>query len=76
MTGNELFLGIVIGMTVLLLVVFLITLIVTKSEKESINSIDNMFLGKLANTDSSIQEAMKYLKLTNSIEDAEWMENR
>lgn len=71
MTGNELFLGIVIGMTVLLLVVFLITLIVTKSEKESINSIDNMFLGKLANTDSSIQEAMKYLKLTNSIEDAE-----
>ena len=33
--------------------------------------MQNVYIGKLANSDSSIKDAMKYLKLTNGIEQSD-----
>lgn len=67
MTGAELGFGILVGVVVLILVVSVITVVVTKANSKEVNDIRNVFLGKLANSDSSIQDAMKYLELTNGI---------
>ena len=64
MTGVELGFGILIGVIVLILVV---TVAVTKANSKEINSMRNVYLGRLENSDASIQNAMKYLKLTNGI---------
>lgn len=67
MTGAELGFGILIGVIALILVVSIVTVAVTKANSKEINSMRNVYLGKLANSDASIQNAMKYLKLTNGI---------
>lgn len=67
MTGAELGFGILIGVIALILVVSVVTVAVTKANSKEINSIRNVYLGRLANSDASIQNAMKYLKLTNGI---------
>lgn len=67
MTGAELVLGILIGVIALILVVFVVTVAVTKVNSKEINNMRNVYLGRLANSDASIQNAMKYLKLTNGI---------
>lgn len=67
MTGAELGFGILIGVIVLILIVSIVTVVVTKVSSKEINNIRNVYLGKLENSDSSIQSAMKYLKLTNGI---------
>lgn len=68
MTVTELGLGILAGIGILILSVYIITVIVTKASSKEINNMRNVYLGKLANSDSSIRNAMKYLKLTNGIE--------
>lgn len=67
MTGAELIFGILAGVVVLILIVFVITFVVTKANSKEINNMRNVYLGRLANSDSSIQNAMKYLKLTNGV---------
>ncbi|MBQ7066865.1 MAG: hypothetical protein IJN92_08570 [Lachnospiraceae bacterium] len=67
MTGAELGFGILIGVIALILVVSIVTVAVTKANSKEINSMRNVYLGKLANSDASIQNAMKYLELTNGI---------
>lgn len=67
MTGMEFGLGILVGLIVIILIVSVITIVVTKINYNEINNIRNVYLGKLSNTDTSIQDAMKYLKLTNGI---------
>lgn len=57
----------VFGMAGVMAVVGGITAIVTwRSVKKSDNT-RNIYLGKMSNTDLSLQEAIKYLKLTNGI---------
>lgn len=67
MTGAELGIGILVGVFALILVVFVVTVAITKANSKEIKNMRNVYLGKLANTDSSIQNAMQYLKLTNGI---------
>lgn len=67
MTGAELGIGILTGVNILLFVVWVVTVVITKANFKEINSVRNVYLGKLENSDSSIQNAMKYLKLTNGI---------
>lgn len=67
MTGAELEFGILIGVIALILVVSVVTVVVTKANSKEINSMRNVYLGRLTNSDASIQNAMKYLKLTNGI---------
>lgn len=50
-----------------LIVVSVVTAAVTKANSKEINSVRNVYLGRLENSDASIQNAMKYLKLTNGI---------
>ena len=51
----------------LILSVVLITFVATKVNSKEIKNMKNVYIGKLANSDSSIQNAMKYLELTNGI---------
>ena len=67
MTGAELGFGILLGMIALILSVVLITFVATKVNSKEIKNMKNVYIGKLANSDSSIQNAMKYLELTNGI---------
>ena len=67
MTGAELGFGILVGVIALILIVSVVTVAVTKANSKEINSMRNVYLGRLANSDASIQNAMKYLKLTNGI---------
>ncbi len=67
MTGAELGIGVLIGVVALILLVYTVTIAVTKINSKEINNMRNVYLGKLANSDSSIQNAMIYLKLTNGI---------
>jgi hypothetical protein len=57
-----------VGTMIVVMAVAVITFFVSKFiNKQSPSGM--IFLGKLANTDSSIDRAMDYLKLTNSIAD-------
>lgn len=67
MTGIELGLGILVGIVVLILIVLLVTVVVTKMNSKEIYNMRNVYIGRLENGDLSIQNAMKYLKLTNGI---------
>jgi hypothetical protein len=67
MTGIEMVLGIVIGIVILMLIVSALTFIITQISTKEVSSMRNVYLGRLANSDSSIQNAMKYIKLTNGI---------
>lgn len=65
MTGAEL--GMVVGVLALFFVVFIVTVVVTKANSKEIINLQNVYLVRLANSDASIRNAMKYLKLTNGI---------
>ena len=60
--------AVVEGIVIIIASVSLITVVVTLFTKGK-NSNEKIFLGKLANTDSSIGKAIKHLKLTNGIEE-------
>lgn len=55
------------GLAAVIAAVGVITAIVTKLSIKNICSTRNIYLGKMSNSDLSIQEAIKYLKLTNGI---------
>lgn len=59
--------GIAIGMIILLGVVFIIFKVAVQDKSYNIDSVKDIYVGKLENTDSSIQNAMKHLELTHSI---------
>lgn len=68
MTIGELGLNVMVGLLIIILIVALITIIaniVNKEQKKS--DMENIFLGKLSNSDSSIEDAVHFLKLTNGI---------
>ncbi|MBQ2800914.1 MAG: hypothetical protein IJF03_05955 [Lachnospiraceae bacterium] len=62
---NEL-LGVMIGVLILIVVSFVISLI-TRNFSSDVGEIKDIYVGKLENTELSIQDAMKELKLRNSI---------
>lgn len=67
MAGTNMVWEMVFGMAGVMAVVGIITAVVTwKSVKRSDNT-RNIYLGKMSNTDLSLQEAIKYIKLTNGI---------
>ena len=67
MVGIEIGLGIIGGLIGIILIVLVITLVIIKINSKEIKKIENIYLGKLTNSDASIHNAMKYLKLTNGI---------
>lgn len=67
MEGVEILIGIIIGICILMTVISIITHIVVKISNKHISKMKNVYWGKLTNTDASIHEAIKYIKLTNSI---------
>lgn len=67
MTRAELGFGILIKVIALLVIIAIITIVITKINSKTINQIQNIYLGKLENSDESIQDAMQYLGLTNGI---------
>lgn len=64
MTGAELGFATAIGVIALILVV---TVVVAKANSKEINNMRNTYLGRLASSDASEQNATKYLKLTNGV---------
>lgn len=67
MTITEMIIWIIVGTAVFVLLAVIITIITTKINSKKIENVQNIYLGKLSNSDLSIQDAMKYLKLTNGI---------
>ena len=64
--------GIITGVIVIMLFVIIVAVIISKYEKRlesELNDIQFFYLGKLDDSSSSddISDAIKYLKLTNSI---------
>lgn len=60
----EIFVGTMIVVVAVAVITFFVSKFINKQSSSGM-----IFLGKLANTDSSIDRAMDYLKLTNSIAD-------
>lgn len=71
MNGAEIVLWILFGLVMLIVFISFITFVIYKSASQHIKQFSNIYLGKLENTDASIQQAMKYLKLTNSINESD-----
>ena len=67
MTPVELLLGTMIGIILLISIIAIITAIVIKANSKKIDTMKNVYIVKLANSETSIQNAMNYLELTNSI---------
>lgn len=67
MEGVEMVFEILTGLAGVVAFVGLISAIVTKLCLKNVGSTRNIYLGKMSNSDLSIQEAIKYLKLTNGI---------
>ncbi len=69
MTIGELGLNVVVGLLIIISIVAIITIISNILNKTDMKSSDmeNIFLGKLSNSDSSIEDAVEFLKLTNGI---------
>lgn len=63
--------SIFVGLIFFVFVVGIITIITIRTNVKTINNMQNVYIGKLANSDSSIKDAMKYLKLTNGIEQSD-----
>ena len=59
-----------LGIALYLLVISVITLLVKKHSKKKLKNFKPIYLRKLDNTtNDNIEEAIQYLKLTNSIKD-------
>ena len=58
-----------VGIAILILIVIITSFIVTSNNAKQLkdNGFQNIYLGCLENSDASIREAVKYLKLTNGI---------
>lgn len=69
MTLGNLCVGIGIGLSIVIIIVSVISLLFYFISFKKIERTKNIYLSKLANTDSSISNAVKYLKLTNGIKD-------
>lgn len=67
MNGVELLLGTIIGLVFLAIAISILTFIIIGKYDRNIKEMKNIYLGKLENSDSSIQNAIHYLKLTNGI---------
>lgn len=67
MAGADMIWEILIGLVVVLVGVGIITIVVTKMSFRKDHKTRNIYLGKMSNTDLSIQEAIKFIKLTNGI---------
>ncbi len=67
MTGTGMIIWVIAGTAVFVLFAVIVTIIITKINSKNIENVQNVYLGKLSNSDLSIQDAMKYLKLTNGI---------
>lgn len=63
----EMITGVILGLIILFAVIGILNVIVTKRDSRRIKGVKNIYVGKLENTDSSIQSAMQYLELTNGI---------
>ena len=63
--------SIFVGLIFFVFVVGIITIITIRTNVKTIYYMLNVYIGKLANSDSSIKDAMKYLKLTNGIEQSD-----
>lgn len=59
----------IVGITILILIVIITSFIVTSNNAKQLkdNGFQNIYLGCIENSDDSIREAVKYLKLTNGI---------
>lgn len=67
MSGTMMMIYVLIGVGIIALISFIASCFVTKDRDDDI--IEGLiYAGKLANTDSSINEAIQYLELTNGIE--------
>lgn len=64
---SELCIIVVIVIAVIVTVAFVIDMFMRKLSLNNQRKIERIYLGKLENSDTSIQKAMNYLKLTNSI---------
>lgn len=62
---NEL-LWVIVGVIILIFISFIVSLF-TRNVSCETSEIKDMYIGKLENTELSIQDAMKELKLRNSI---------
>ncbi len=60
-----------VGLILIVLVVGIITAVTVCTNARTINNMQNVYIGRLANRDSSIKDAMQYLKLTNGIEQSD-----
>lgn len=67
MSGIEMVLWVSVGVTILLGIAAIITFVFTKLNAKEIDSMKIVYLGKMSNTDTSIQDAVKFMKLTNGI---------
>ncbi len=60
------FLWVIAGVIIIIGISYVISLF-TKKISSDVSEVKDMYLGKLENTELSIQDAMKELKLRNSI---------
>lgn len=67
MSEPQIVFGILIGILVLILFVSITTFIVYHLGTKKVSKLTPRYLGRLENTDASIQQAMNFLELTNSI---------
>ena len=63
--------SIFVGLILLVFIVGIITVLTVRTTARAINNMHNVYIGRLANSDSSIKDAMQYLKLTNGIEQSD-----
>ncbi len=63
--------SIFVGLILLVFIVGIITVLTVRTNARAINNMQNVYIGRLANSDSSIKDAMQYLKLTNGIEQSD-----
>ena len=67
MSGVTVLCWVLAGIAIFMFFVAVVTFIVYKLSSRKVQKLTNVYLGRLENSDASIQEAVQYLKLTNSI---------
>lgn len=55
-----------VGVIIMLVLTFVITKIVNSVSSNNLENVEDIYVGRLENTDLSIQHAIQYLKLRNS----------
>lgn len=67
MAGTNMIWEMIFGLTGIMAIIGIITAVITREIVKKRDYARNIYLGKMSNTDLSLQEAIKYLKLTNGI---------